>query len=383
MMNWSNRWKRRKNNANANPNPNDSQGSILRRTTQTQKPPAIYLSLWENWSTKSDEDLPHVDWAAVLQAVQQDPSVAQYSDEDRRGMVLLHFVCALHPSLPVVDAVLQAHPQAVWKASRNAGITPLMIACGRNAANEVIRRLLQNARKTIQVTDASGYSAIHWACRDDVSAPIVRQLLICDPGVANHRVQSGRQSRVNGVTPIDILCQSKSTKNFSTNQGKKLDLLLWASYYGTIISRNGRVNSTLHAALALKCSEEVIHYAFERDAYFVAGVRDRYGNLPLHYAVQLPVASVSDSCILVQLIHAFPEGASCKDASGRLPLHMALKEGYTWSQGVRYIFEQYKLAIAIQEEEHELYPFALAAAFSDEETTYCLLREHPQFLAGV
>jgi ankyrin repeat protein len=376
-MNWYSNWKQRRR--------NEEDDTIDH--PQVYLSPEIYTSLWEQWSRRSDDAISDFDWDAVVDAVQRDPAVTHYFDGDRRNMLLLHFVCALHPPLHVVDLVLEANSEAVWSKSKNAGITPLMIACGRNASDEVIRRLLKDAKETIPLTDSSGYSAIHWACRGDVSASVMCILLMVDPTVAHRRIEgnNGGQSYVDGVTPTDILCQSKKgSLGFSSRQGNKLYLILWVRYYGGVINageggNNNQIGSILHSALALKCNEDVTQFAWERHGSHAATIRDCYGNLPLHHAVQLP-SSACDG-IVAEIIKAFPEGASCKDASGRLPLHVALTNGYTWTKhGVKELFENYPSVISSKDEEHCLYPSLLSAAFSDVETTFALLREYPRVI---
>jgi hypothetical protein len=84
-------------------------------------------------------------------------------------------------------------------------------------------------------------------------------------------------------------------------------------------------------------------------------------------------------------VKAFPEGASCKDASGRLPLHVALtNNGYTWTKqhGVKELFESNPSVISSKDEEHYWHPSLLAAAFSDVETTFALLREYHQVIGS-
>jgi ankyrin repeat protein len=351
--------------------------NMICKRRRKEAPSSIYLTLWEIWATKSDKEDPQVDWNKLVRIVTRKPSVAAYSDEDRRGMLLLHFACALYPPVEVVEALLEANADAVRHTSLNAGITPLMIACGRDASPDVIRLLLRNAKDTMNIHDASGYTAIHWACREDVSKDIVRQLLIINPRAAHHRT-----SESDGVTPTDILIQSRTNKLFSPNQWGKICYMLWARKYGTIVSRSGQAFSTLHAALALKCPLHIIELAIERHVSDVAGVRDVFGNLPIHYAVQCDYAYFGDTDIIRRLLQYFPQGAACKNASGRFPLLEALKHGYTWSLGIRELYVNHPAAITIMDFESSLYPCALSALFScDVETTYCLIREHPQLIS--
>lgn len=395
--------------------------SFRRGRTRETKPPDVYLSLWETWTTKSDDDDPDVvDWSMVTRQVNADPVQATtYCDEDRRNMLLLHFVCALHPPLSVLELVLEANPTAIRKQSAIAGITPLMIACGRNASPDIIRRLLKadkNGNETIRMTDSSGYSAIHWACRSDVSSEVVKVLLTVDPQLANLRIDGGGQSFISGVTPTNILWDgtkfgktttaattttTSSNLSHSDPQISKLRMISVARYYGRIHQRNGGMNSAFHASLALKCHEDIVKCFWNRDGTFLSGVRDCFGNLPLHYAVKIPpplpsssspALSTNDeafnknghnkSIVLSELIKSFPRGVSCKDANGCLPLHAALIHGHTWSSGgVKELLEQYPQAVNMRDNKYNLHPFQLAAAFTaDTETIYSLLITHPQLL---
>jgi hypothetical protein len=52
-----------------------------------------------------------MDWAHVMEELATNPSIANYSDEERQGMHLLHLVCALHPPLKVVRFNIEVFPQ--------------------------------------------------------------------------------------------------------------------------------------------------------------------------------------------------------------------------------------------------------------------------------
>jgi hypothetical protein len=129
-------------------------------------------------------------------------------------------------------------------------------------------------------------------------------LLVADPTtVAHHRIEGNGQSELDGKTPTDILCQcTKGSRGFSSRQGNKLHLILWVRYYSSINGEGGnnQVGSILHSALALKCNDDVIQFAWERNESQAAGIRDCYGNLPLHHAIQLP-SSAGDG-ILAEIV---------------------------------------------------------------------------------
>lgn len=94
---------------------------------------------------------------------------------------------------------MEAFPKAIFVQSANSGIVPLMIACGSNAAPEIIETLLKldasGIGATLRIEDSHGFSAVHWACREDVFFNLVIQkLLLFDPLLAEVFETNGSQS---------------------------------------------------------------------------------------------------------------------------------------------------------------------------------------------
>jgi Ankyrin repeat len=342
-------------------------------------PPRVYLKMWDHWAPfGADSKDAKVDWEDVLEQVRLHPSIARYCDEERLEMFLLHFVCALQPPLEVVEAVMMANPEAISKKSLSAEITPLMVACGRNASPQVIRRLVKGAEETILVTNADGYAAIHWACREDVSPGVVHELLHVLPEVANQCVR-GDRVRTKDITPVDIVSRSGTTYgSLLPTQWKKIVLFLQARHYGNV---DQGMSTMLHAALALQSCDVIVRGVLEHDEgrRQSIGLRDEYGHFPLHYAVRW---HSSTDRLLFRLLSSRPDVASFRDASTlKLPLHEALISGYGWHEGIQELFLLHKPAVYEIDSGYELYPFALAAAFSDLDATFNLLRQYPNAVA--
>jgi len=329
---------------------------------------------------QSDE--PRVDWDAFLTSLRQHPSAAFYSDEARDQMLLLHLVCALNPPVDLVEQVYGMNPIAVYHQSTQGGLTPVMIACGRNARPNVIRLLCSKDKKALTRKDSSGYTAIHWACRENVSHKLVKTILLVDPLQSTRTVDraDGIQQQAGGISPVEILYQNRSSTGttWTTNQWSKFTYLLWARHYGSIDARSQHNFSTLHAALACKCPSDVIDEVIKLYGASGAGVRDVYRNLPLHYAVQS--ATVSRAHIQGLLVH-FSQAAALNNAGGRLALHEALIYGKRWRDGIDLIYRCNKAAAAIDDGCTLLPPALMAASLnSDVETIFGLLRAYPQVL---
>lgn len=162
---------------------------LRQRSRRSSKAPSIYVGLWDLWTQQSDVDELDVDWDHVISAVQKDPGLAHFSDEERRGMLLLHMVCALHPPLRAVEITLQANPLAPMKQS-HTGLKPIHIACGRNASRKVIQLLLTEDPKSIERKDHNGQTALDYATRPDVDAEVLHVLLMINPTLARHKSKS-------------------------------------------------------------------------------------------------------------------------------------------------------------------------------------------------
>lgn len=383
----------------------NEQGTSRRRKTSTRSS-WVFDEVWDAWEELARGDKTHrqVDWCSVLAALRrcESDTIAHYSDPERDHLFLLHLVAGLNPPLNVVEVLITANPKALSNQASKGGLTPLMIACGRNASRRVIRLLLRD-KKALAVCDASGQAAVHWACRENVSHEVMKQLLYSDPSQAWRQVQKLLSVR-GGVpflaqhhvgcveSPLEILylhpgtgsttgfatAASRSNTAWDRNQWQKLSYLLWARHYGSINTRSQHSFSVLHAALALKCPVDVIDTALRlhRD---VAGARDVHSNLPLHYAVQSWTVTDAHIC---QLLTAFPPAAATRDGNNRFPLHEALKSGKGWHQGVSRIYESFPAAASHQDDDTFLPPVLLAAAYSDLDSTFCLLRECPQVVAS-
>jgi len=388
-----------------------------------KSPPSLYTYLWDTWTLQSDQPEVGVDWDQVVSEVRRKPRLACYHDEERRGMLLLHLVCALHPTPEAIRALLEANPAATSHVCAGTGLIPLHIAAGRNATTATLRILLKHDPKSIHTQDHNGQTAIHYACRQDVDKEVVHLLLQVEPlvvagGGQLNNASGGALSRPyhrDTPSPLDILYNESGPSardgygQWTENQWLKINKLVLVSHYGTLSARNGQTRSFLHAALARNCPKEVLTVAVKIHGQHAAGMTDIFGNLPLHYAVgcfsSLTTSSSSNnnnaSSLIVDdqekdvistLLTSFPQAAGIRDAKGRLPLHQVLKQqqrgdnNNAASEILRKLLTLYPLAVQLRDKETKLPPALIAATYEDDgsvETTYMLLREYPQIIPSL
>lgn len=355
---------------------------MLKRALR-KSPPPLYIHLWDTWSKQSDQLHVEVDWEQVVREVRRKPRVTRYQDEQRRGMLLLHLVCALYPTAEAVRAIIEANPAATSHVG-STGLIPLHIAAGRNASVDVLRILLRHDAKSIDVQDNNGQTPIHYACRQDVDKSVLHLLLLMKPDLARdttipHLINNANRQR--SPSALEILYQEhgESSSEFdpwSDNQWSKIAKLVVTAHYGTLpVARNAQTFPILHAVLARNCPQKVLEVAANRFGRQLSGMADRFGNLPLHYAVS---SKYANQAIVTSLLSFYPHGAATRNGKGQLPLHQAVKHDCIGS--IEELLRRFPAAVQERDRDTKLPVALLGAERANVPSTYLLLREYPQIV---
>jgi hypothetical protein len=155
-------------------------------------------------------DLPtlikNLKWKSVIARLECNPDEA--NDElvgvmTRGGftasasMTPLHYACERKPPVEVVQALLEANPEAVSQRMMPGGCLPLHIACTWHCSTTVISALLSADPTTAKVVDELGNRPLHAACFSGAIYPVIQDLLSAYPKATLSRNNQGSQ-------PIDI-----------------------------------------------------------------------------------------------------------------------------------------------------------------------------------
>jgi hypothetical protein len=146
-------------------------------------------------------------WSAVVDRIHANPLEPE---EDLRvltrggfmantGMTALHYACERDPPLPVVQALIEAHPMAVLTRCMPGGALPLHIACTWHCSPAVVDALVAADPGGCKMRDELGNVALHSACFSGADAAVVATLLETDPKAVVARNHQGSR-------PVDI-CQ--------------------------------------------------------------------------------------------------------------------------------------------------------------------------------
>ncbi|KAK1732284.1 ankyrin repeat domain-containing protein [Skeletonema marinoi] len=114
-------------------------------------------------------DLIHCqEWAALEKVATEHKLFKVISEhiqkcDEFNGMTLLHAVVKYNPSLHILDAMIDAHGDALM-GQDCVGRTPLHVACGTGASAEIIRRLVKAYPQACDLQDEDGRLPLHIAC---------------------------------------------------------------------------------------------------------------------------------------------------------------------------------------------------------------------------
>jgi len=120
--------------------------------------------------------------------------------------------------------------------------------------------------------------------------------------------------------------------------------------------RNASDFYIVHSAVKMECPPALIRYIIETRPGEVSKT-DEMGRLPLHIAaITTPLSSSDDNrnkggnyhskFIIEELLRTYPEGASCADKNGKLPLQLAIESGKFWiGGGVKSIYNAFPEAM--------------------------------------
>lgn len=86
--------------------------------------------------------------------------------DEFNGMTLLHAVVKYNPPLHILDAMIDAHGDAL-KGQDCVGRTPLHVACGTGASDQVIRCLVKAYPQACDLQDEDGRLPLHLACDNE------------------------------------------------------------------------------------------------------------------------------------------------------------------------------------------------------------------------
>jgi hypothetical protein len=335
-------------------------------------------------------------WDRVIEHTHRAPQDAAWQD-GHWDETPLYLACQQSSPVPVIKAIVRAHPAALLVPSRANHDVPLHIACRYQAPVEVLDELLRDFPETSLEQTRWGSLPIMalWEFRSKVMSldeekqfwEKVRVLLSAvarcreDP-----RLQDEHFALSSSSSSGQLQIRSSNPQSLRNKEAldEELQQLL-----------------ALHAAVslgALRCPVEILQHVLQRWSYQF-NIKDQWGQLPLHIAVGPSSWSSAtrrkykprEQPFIRLLLQDYPEAASIRMMivdHGRYPLHSAIANRHSWSGGVQELFLAAPHVLLVQDPWTKLYPFQLAAipvrdTVVELDTIYHLLRARPDVLTFI
>lgn len=217
--------------------------------------------------------------------------------------ILNHKGC--HPLQLAIQQNRKDLVQLLLQAGAICNVTPSPLLLAIKGRSLPIIRLLLEQKQIIETEDKNGYTALHWAVKQN--SPTIFQILL----------KSGRfninAKAANGATPLHLIVSNKRSKLLKT-----LRHLTWLE-----VNIQDRTGSTpLHYAVVTNQLETV--NALLRYPGLDVNVPNHLGQTPLHYAVQCRYTAM-----VKKLLVYVGNGLSIQNKEGVTPLELAMHQNDT------------------------------------------------------
>lgn len=280
--------------------------------------------------------------------------------ERARRKEVLRSESALHEAsygatpLNAIEEILRLHPEANFLKDDNGRI-PLHWTLASKKQHPKARLLLQsmmehqhelniNLNEILLIRNDLGYTALDHACCSDCPPDILETLLKICPKAAQET-----NPKKMGKTPLHMLIEYNKSNHVSMNS-ISIYLLLKA-FCGAVSVKDRIGNIPLHYA----CYPNTNYNAFQlllqatkkADAVME---RNSIGQTALHFACMFDAPKL----VVEDLLHFAPSSVSCRDDGGNTPLHLAFSHRSSLDLKQSLILFGGEMLLAISNEKNKL-----------------------------
>ena len=339
-------------------------------------------------------------WDALIERTRSHPEETTWYEPTNRTTTL-HILCqnitnaVSPPPFRAISILARAHAACKAPFQVKAGDwTPLHYACSRKANAEVIRLLVDGAKSVnvplCALRDNAGCCALHISCRSGSTADVIKILTAEYPEAVWMRSEMGK------VNPFESLwaaeCNNLIINRYSNGMTDKLDyfetvcIQHWDKFYILLCAAYNHLHgeSEIIPILHTICENSMrvplrfLLFAIQKYGSDQAMVKDELGRIPLIALLNSPYLhrrAVND------IVAKYPAGAG-RPFNDKLPLMIAIENGFEWKDGVNSLFYAAPFALTSRDSDLSLYPFMLAAATDDPSlsTIFELLRNCPEII---
>ena len=257
----------------------------------------------------------------VIKAVFQ-RNKAACRHKDAYGWLPVHHALANYAEGSTIQSMLNFYPKAAEEKAD--GWFPLRLALANRADHLSVSAVLNAFPRAATVPTGSGSYHLHLAILHQVEGESICSILDSHPAACT--MKSGH-----GSLPLHLALQHGTPT--------KAILRILDSYPGATSITDKEGNYPLNLALSKKFPNEVIGRIFRADKSIAAHKHIEDGNYALTLALDYEPKQHGEINVdlVIEILKAYPNAASAKDANDNYPLHATLQHNNESSQSLQLV----------------------------------------------
>jgi len=267
-----------------------------------------------------------------------------------------------------IVTVLRRHPR-VAKVRDAFGRSPLFYAVKVNQPIVTILEILDAFPAAAYSQDLCGDTVIRMLFDESKDVALVQAILRRHPYLATYK--NFGVCRKSALFSLSDIWKTKSTTSMHDQHWQKLLSTLEAAHVTCFGGKDP--SNPLKAALKLALPNDIIRLVVQCFPELASEPMCDKGTLPLQYYLSHPRFSQNGSRTLCAILSA-NEAVSNELLKGQFLLHVALRNGFMVSDGLRYLGDLCPNALYSRCPRSDLMPWMLS---QDTATAFWLLCEHP------
>ncbi len=265
------------------------------------------------------------EWTLFAKKCQDEPHKLFWIGPQRQN--LLHFICTRRPLKQSIIAFANIFPEALEKEDED-GCLPIHMAMTNGASHQVLCFMISKAPTTILHENKWHFKPFDWIWRR------------CKYELMHLNEDDDNYEEEMIWNTIDVMIQAASQQSGTLEKG-----------------------TILHKAMDFDCPIDLVQSIISKFP-LMSTMRDPIGCTPLARAMSSLHTPSKE--LITLLVQANPDVSLIHDDCGRNPLHLAIINRITWSEGLEDIFYAAPLCLLDEDPVTHLLPYQLIAIHSDD-----------------
>lgn len=306
---------------------------------------------------------------------------------------LLHKICASNDApLSLVNMVAAMNPRAITIPDDDVVLRPIPLhnVCKNSLFSEeklkILLKYVESPNEAVLIKDLYHQTTLHYACSHCAPLGVIKELVKANPELIHRKTKNGfhclrilwdcymSRDSPEHVVFVERLLRGENVEieeHFERFWEKMVFLatLVFAQSPHCPNKSKDIQDFTLHGLLHCDGHVDQLMLVCIRAKPSLLYVPDNNGDLPLHVLLKKQLSPRRTSILIEQFLRQYPEAAAMSNASGALPLHLAIQNNIRLESGFQMILDAAPLAVSHRDPYTGFFPYQLAAFVGGDEAT--------------